>query len=177
MRRLPRHLIIAFIAAWVPILFLPFAQGMIKALQGIELQAMLVSFTLWFLISLFIRRSKLSLWLIAGFVSPFIGLPLVCSLATDSGIRSGSVQPEAVHNANLVGTFISKLLFGFISAVFLSWIFIPVGLLMGLIGHGVSRIFRGYEGTTASAARNLTKPEETEGAPQSATRSEFDFPT
>ena len=150
MRRLPRHLIVAFIAAWAPIIFLPFAQGMIKAMHGIELQAMLVSFTLWFAISLFIRRSKISLWLIAGFVSPFIGLPLICTFASDSGLQNGSLQPEAVDSANVIGSIIGKLLFGFVSAIFLSWIFIPVGLLMGLIGHGISNLFRNYENNTAS---------------------------
>ena len=162
MRRLPRHLIIAFIAAWAPILFLPFAQGVIKALQGIELQAMLVSFILWFSISFFIRRSKLRLWMIAGFVSPFIGLPLVCCFASDAGPRVGSIQPEAVSNATFVGTVISKLLFGFISAVFLSWIFVPTGILMGILGHTISRLFGSYENGNASVSQVAAKQEETE---------------
>jgi hypothetical protein len=164
MRRLPRHLIIAFIAAWVPILFLPFAQGMIKALQGIELQAMLVSFTLWFSISAFIKQSKLRSWLIAGFVSPFIGLPLVCCFASNTGLQAGSIQPEVVNNATFVGLIISKLFFGFISAVFLSWIFVPTGILMGILGHGISRLFGSYENGRATLPQGIAEQEETEQA-------------
>jgi hypothetical protein len=165
MRRLPRHLIIGFIAAWLPMVFLPFAQPVIKALEGIELQAMFVSFTLWFSISLLIRQSKLSLWLIAGFVSPFIGLPIVCCFASNTGLQGGSIQPEAVNNATFVGSIISKLLFGFISAVFLSWIFVPTGILMGILGYGISKLFGSYENRSTSGSQGIGKKNETEPGP------------
>jgi hypothetical protein len=162
MRRLPRHLIIGFIAAWLPIVFLPFAQHLIKALGGIELQAMFVSFTLWFSISLLIRQTKLSLWLIAGFVSPFIGLPLVCCFASESRLQVGAIQPEAVDMTTFVGLIISKLLFGFISAVFLSWIFIPTGILIGTLGHGISKLFGGYENSGKSDIKDMSQQKYTE---------------
>lgn len=162
MRRLPRHLIIGFIAAWLPIVFLPFAQPMIKALEGIGLQAIFVSFSLWFSISLLIRQTKLSLWLIAGFVSPFIGLPLVCCFASDTGLQSGAIQPEAVNSATFVGSIISKILFGFISAVFLSWIFIPTGILMGILGHGISKLFGSYENSRILVIEGIAKQRATE---------------
>jgi hypothetical protein len=151
MRRLPRHLIIGFIAAWLPILFLLSGQAMIKALHGIELQAMMVSFLLWFIFSLLIRRNKIAPWLIVEFISPFIGLPVVFYFLSETGLQNAVVGSGTTSVTNFVGSTVSKLVFGFISAAFLSWIFVSVGMLMGLAGFGVSRLFARYEKKNSGA--------------------------
>jgi energy-coupling factor transporter transmembrane protein EcfT len=97
MRKLPRHLIIGFIASWFPIIFLPFGQGIMKSLEGIELYAMLVSFLLWFSISMIFKSPKLQFWILAGFISPFIGLPLVFCFVSEDAMASANRQQDVAQ--------------------------------------------------------------------------------
>ncbi|MBK1790049.1 hypothetical protein [Persicirhabdus sediminis] len=144
MSRLPRHLAIAFIAALVAYIAAPriLGEAAESVLREIEWYAALVSAGLWFIFSLILTKPKIQQWLILGFISPFIGLPLFYSIAAwNSGY--GTQIPEQG----------SALLFGLMAAGLLSWLLIPVGLLTGLLAAAVSRAFAKLE-TQQAAAQN-----------------------
>lgn len=111
-----------------------------SVLRGIEWHAALVSAGLWFTFSLLLRKPKIQQWLIIGFVSPFIGVPLFYQMAAwKSGY--GAQLPE-------LG---SALFVGLMAATLLSWLLIPVGLLTGGLAAAVSRPFAKIEAQQATA--------------------------
>ncbi|QQL44587.1 hypothetical protein [Sulfuriroseicoccus oceanibius] len=142
MKRLPRHLSIALVAAIVGFIAAPRILGVSaeSVLRGIEWHAAIVSAGLWFTFSLLLRKPKIQQWLIIGFVSPFIGVPLFYQMAAwKSGY--GSQLPE-------LG---SALYVGLIAATLLSWLLIPVGLLTGGLAAIVSRPFAKIEAQQVGA--------------------------
>lgn len=136
MKRLPRHLSVAIVAALVGFFAAPRILGgsAESVLRGIEWHAALISAGLWFVCSLLLKRPKVQQWLIIGFLSPFVGVPLFYQMAAwRSGY--GSQLPE-------LG---SALLVGLIAAALLSWILIPVSLFTGGLAAVVSRAFENAE--------------------------------
>ncbi len=145
MSRIPRHLTVALMAAIVGFVAAPLILGGTaeSILRGIEWHAALVSAGLWFTFSLLLRKPKIQQWLITGFVSPFIGVPLLYQMAAwKSGY--GAQLPE-------LG---SALFVGLMAATLLSWLLIPVGLLTGGLAAAVSRPFKKIE-AQQSATLNL----------------------
>ena len=111
-----------------------------SVLRGIEWHAAMVSAGLWFTFSLLLRKPKIQQWLIIGFVSPFIGVPLLYQMAAwKSGY--GSQLPELS----------SALFVGLMAATLLSWLLIPVGLLTGGLAAIVSRPFAKNEAQQGAA--------------------------
>ena len=149
MSRLPRHIIVAIIAGLIGYLAAPKILGgsAESVLKGIEWHAALVSAGLWFAFSLLLRKPKIQQWLIIGFISPFLGVPLFYQMAAwKSGY--GTHLPE-------LG---SALFIGLMAAGLLSWILIPVGLLTGGLAAAVSRPFAKNEAEQDSAHQSTTAP-------------------
>jgi hypothetical protein len=123
MKHLPRHLSIALAAGLFAFFVIPDFAGKLKNVSPYELRiySAVVSALLWFSLSAYIPKPALKKWMIAGFLSPFLGFPLVYKLA-------------ATYPNN---SFVT----GFQLTLVLSWILIPGGLLMGLIASGISKWF------------------------------------
>ena len=152
-RRIPRHVSIATAAAFVGYLTLPRMSGSEpgSALKGLGLPGAIVLVILWFGFSLMLRRPKSQQWLVLGFVSPFVGGPLLfLYLAFAAG---------GVRSATDLGNVGTALAIGLGGAVMLSWMVVPIGMGMGCIAALISRAWSKHEAGQAAGPQRLTRTE------------------
>jgi ABC-type spermidine/putrescine transport system permease subunit II len=141
MKFLPRHFAVAISAAIVALLIAPciarygyslnaFAKG--TPVVGVGLVAALAVGSVWFVFSLFLRAPKFHQWLILGFFSPILSVPLFYQITdwlSDYEIHSYGFSFRE-----------SPLWKGLMVTLVLCWIFIPFGLLTGVVSAFASKL-------------------------------------
>jgi len=137
MRDIPRHLAVAISTALVAYLVAPYIGRYGYSLNmftedtpvdGVGFVAALAVGGVWFVFSLFLREPRFQQWLILGFFSPIISVPLFYQYtAWLSGSGSHSYGFE------------SPLWIGLMVTGILCWIFVPFGLLTGGVSAFVAQ--------------------------------------
>ncbi len=141
MRALPRHFAVAISAAIVAFLVAPciarygyslnaFTEG--TPVDDVGLVAALAVGYVWFAFSLFLRTPKFHQWLILGFFSPMLSVPLFYQI-TDW------LSDYELHSY-WFGLRESPLWKGLMVTFVLCWIFIPFGLLTGVVSAFASKL-------------------------------------
>jgi|GEM_PF-5744986 len=138
MRTIPRHFAVAIATALVAYLIAPYIARYGYSLNmftentpvdGVGSVAAVVTGCVWFVFSLILRKPKLQQWLIIGFFSPVLSVPLFYQLTawlSDSGSHSYG--------------FGAPLWVGLMVAGMFCWIFVPFGLLTGGVSGFVAKI-------------------------------------
>jgi hypothetical protein len=141
MRALPRHLAVAISAAIVALLidpciarygYSPNASTEGTLVDCVNLGAALAAGCVWLVFSLLLRKPKFHQWLILGFFSPILSVPLFFQL-TDW-------LSDYELNSYGFGLRESPLWKGFVVAIVLYWISIPFGLLTGVVAAFASKL-------------------------------------
>jgi len=97
---------------------------------------------LWLVFSLSLRHPRFQQWLILGFISPLICVPMVyLGMAITSGNGWSSIAG------------FSPLILGLIASWLMSWLLIPIGLMMGVIANFITQML-----TSATTNRQPTTP-------------------
>ena len=100
-----------------------------SSVDGVGAVAALSVGLVWLVFTLTLKRPRTQQWMIFGFISPIFFVPLFYQLmAWFGGYGSHSYG------------FGSPLLIGLMVAGILSWIFVPLVLLIGLCSAGVTRL-------------------------------------
>ena len=100
-----------------------------SSVDGVGAVAALSVGLVWLVFTLTLRRPRTQQWVILGFISPIFFVPLFYQLtAWFAGYGSHSYG------------FGSPLQIGLMVAGILSWVFVPLGLLIGLCSAGVIRL-------------------------------------
>lgn len=130
MNSIIRHIAVAASSGLFALITVPLAIELLSALSlgddspvlSFTLMAAGVSTILWFILSLILKNPRLQKWLILGFASPLLGIPIFYIAL---GAQSSASLSES-------------LFFGILATGFLSWIFIPLGILNGVLSHFVT---------------------------------------